>query len=370
MRIVLCLLLLAGCLRSPEVEEYPAHTETDPYHRSLVTPHGSYAVRTEPVRFEAAGVTVHGTLLVPDVLFPAPAVLLLADGGMDRNWESPRVRGRNGSGRLLADALARRGVAVLRYDQRGTGETATDGALSWSDLLAEQRAALSVLAEHPDVAGDQVFVLGHGQGGLHALRLGSEESVAGIGLLATSGHPMRDVLVGRLRDSGFEAEALDPFARALDAIVAGEAVVPEDVTVEPALQGLLHRLQDPASLAYHRELLAFDPTAAVGSVHGPVLVVAPGKDLQVAVGEATRLEEAARAAGLVARRIDVPDADHALKTEERPLGELDGMVALSYNSPQRTLNPEVVAAVVGWLRGHTATIPVDAFEAVEQTAAR
>ena len=78
---------------------------------------------SEDVRF--AGIqTIYGTITRPNEDGKFPAVMLIAGSGpTDRNWESPHLPGSNGSARLLAEALAEKGIVTLRYDKLGTGET-------------------------------------------------------------------------------------------------------------------------------------------------------------------------------------------------------------------------------------------------------
>src|SRR6478672_1653499 len=71
--------------------------------------------------------TMYGTLVRPAGSGPFPAVVLVAGSGpTDRDWNSPLLPGTNGSGRLLAEALADAGYASLRYDKRVVGPHARE----------------------------------------------------------------------------------------------------------------------------------------------------------------------------------------------------------------------------------------------------
>lgn len=81
-------------------------------------------MRSTDVSWSLGPTTVHGTGLMPDGADPCPGVVLVAGSGpTDRDWNSPLVPGSNGSARLLAGALARSGIASLRYDKRASGPT-------------------------------------------------------------------------------------------------------------------------------------------------------------------------------------------------------------------------------------------------------
>ena len=156
----------------------------------------------EEVSFEAAGVTVRGTLTRPPTAGPWPGLVLVAGSGpTDRDWNSPMVPGENGSGRLLAHAMAQRGVAVVRYDKRASGETPMAGDLHWNDYLEEIRGALTVLRETEGVAAEYLFVAGHSEGGFHVLRLLDDplpQGLRGAMLLATPGRRYIDLIASQL----------------------------------------------------------------------------------------------------------------------------------------------------------------------------
>jgi pimeloyl-ACP methyl ester carboxylesterase len=317
-------------------------------------------VATE-LTWDAAGATVHGTLTLPDGEGPFPGVLLIAGSGpSDRDWQGPLLPGDNGSGRLLAHQLGTEGVAVLRYDKRGTGATALPDTLSWSDYTAEQQAALAVLRDHERVG--RVYVAGHSEGGAHALRLAAVEdaSLAGVILLATSGRPLRDLVVSqvgdRLGEAGVPAAQqrmwLGQLDAAFDDLAADRPIATEHRPTEPGLANLVAMFEDPRGAAFTRELLTWDPTVAFGGFDMPVLIVSGAKDIQVSpTTDAASLERAARQAGRTVTRVDLPDADHVLKLEPRPRARLDARVGLSYNAEGRTLAPGLVPALVQFIRG-------------------
>src|SRR5579872_6600334 len=86
----------------------------------------SYGENSE-VSWPIGETTVYGTLVRPSGPEPFPAVVMVAGSGpTDRDWNSPLLTGTNGSARLLAEALARAGIASLRYDKRVSGPHARE----------------------------------------------------------------------------------------------------------------------------------------------------------------------------------------------------------------------------------------------------
>ncbi len=124
---------------------------------------------TEQVKItsQPGNVQLAGTLSIPDGAGPFPAVLLLSD--MGRHDRDARV----GKYRFFGDmsqALARQGIAVLRLDDRGVGQSGGDASLATSaDLLRDAQAALTYLRVRPSIDPARTGLIGHGEGGNIAL---------------------------------------------------------------------------------------------------------------------------------------------------------------------------------------------------------
>src|SRR5437764_292302 len=117
--------------------------------------------------------TVYGTLVSPSGTGPFPAVVMVAGSGpTDRDWNSPLLPGSNGSARLLAEALARAGIASLRYDKRASGPHAREnvplliGKMSMQSHVDELAGAVRTLASHKYVHSGRIFALANSEGTL------------------------------------------------------------------------------------------------------------------------------------------------------------------------------------------------------------
>ncbi len=309
------------------------------------------------VEFPAAGMTIKGTITRPAGKGPFPAVAIAAGSGpTDRNWESPMLPGDNGSGELLAEALAGRGIVVLRYDKRGTGKTGMPtAAVTWSDYIAELSQAAKLLSEQDYVS--DIYIAGHSEGGAHALRVAENPPVpiAGVILLSTAGRSLREIVLwqigNQLKMSGLNPAAADAemaaLTGALDKIAAGEPVIPNKVGQLPGIHQFVAALQAPASVGFARKLLVYDPASSFAKFDAPVLVLSGTADIQVDPElDAKPLHEAAVAAGRDAKLQLVPMADHVLKHEATPREQLTPEVGLRYNEPGRKLADGVVDAIV------------------------
>ncbi len=331
--------------------------------RSPVTLEPTYDLVAEEVTFEAAGTSVHGTLTRPAGSGSFPALLLIAGSGpTDRNWNSRLLPGKNGSGQLLAEALGRRGVVVLRYDKRGTGETEFPGELSWDDYLAEQRAGLALLASRASVDQSLIYPAGHSEGGIHAVRLAEDPGtpLAGLILLATPGRTMMDTVIEQIRaqirlggaTAEKEEQLINGLRTVLEHCAAGEEM---DLSLLGGDLGLLSvaiAFQQKEAQAFIREILIFDPAAALAASGLPALILNGDRDMQVKPHpDADLLLEAALKAGLPVVRKDIPEADHVFKVERTAPEELGPQLAVNYNAKDRELNPLLVETIAGWLQG-------------------
>lgn len=349
---VLLLTLIAGCSNTqPTADPTPQETIMAP----------TTDVASEDVQFEAAGMTVFGTLTRPTAPGRYPGVAIAAGSGpTDRDWRNPIIPGPNGSASLLADALARAGVVVLRYDKRGTGQTGMPpAAIKWGDYAAELSAAVRVLADSEHVDPSAVYVAGHSEGGAHALRVAANSVVpiAGLILLSTSGRTLRDIVLWQI--SNQISGALDPAAAkleidaltlALDDIAAGKPRDARTVGTLPGVQQFVMALQNPQSVGFARGLLTFDPLAAFASFEGPVLVLNGDRDVQVDPElDARPLAAASEAAGHETTLVIVATADHVLKVEDTPKDQLTAAIGAPYNDAGRVLAPEVPAAIAAFV---------------------
>lgn len=324
------------------------------------------------VTFAAGERQVPGTIVAPTAPGPWPAVVLLAGSGpTDRDWNSPLLPAKGGSGKLLAEALARRGAVVLRFDKAGTGQNAGPPAASFTlDTYRDEGvAAVAFVRARGDVRADRVFVAGHSEGGIHATRvaLAAGADLAGVIYLAATGRTMAKVMLtqleGNLRnplaglsDAQVAAE-LASLRAAFDAFLASRPVDPRDASAIPQLQQLVAGLVEPSTAALMRGLLGFDTAAEAGKLTVPVLVVNGGKDIQVDPDlDARHLDGALRAAARDTTLVIAPDADHVLKHEPKTLAEIraDLLAAQNrYNAEDRALDPALVGGIVAWLAART-----------------
>lgn len=170
-----------------DVEKAASATQRHhPQEQTIET--GPNPYRTEEVSFDggAVGVRLAGTLTLPTGKGSFPAVILIAgSGALNRDEE---VAGHKVF-LVLSDALARAGMAVLRYDKRGIADsTGNYGEATTEDFTADAEAALKWLSHQPTIDSKRIGLLGHSEGGLIAPAIAARNpDIAFIVLMAAPG---------------------------------------------------------------------------------------------------------------------------------------------------------------------------------------
>lgn len=226
-----------------------------------------------------AGHTLAGTLTLPRSASrtkPVSAIVTVTGSGAqdrDENIGLPGFR----PFRQIADSLARRGIAVLRMDDRGTG--ASGGTFKGStsaDFAEDVRAGLAYLRTRSEIRADRLGVLGHSEGAIIAPMVAEKEpTLRVIVLLAGIAEPGRIALHFQLKNLIEHDTKLTPEQR--DARIAD---IPKRIDAMMAA--------DP----WMKFFLTYDPASTMRKVKTPVLILTGSRDQQ-AVPEQVALMEAA-----------------------------------------------------------------------------
>ncbi len=282
--------------------------------------------RAEDVTFDSQGRALAGTLTVPAGDGPHPAILLISgSGAQDRDGVNPSLAGYRPF-RWLADHLTREGIAVLRFDERGTGASEGDHAAATSaDFALDNEAALDHLRNRADVDAAQVGLLGHSEGGLIAAMIAARDpDVAFVVSMAGPALPYSDVVVKQteriLQATGASdavvaasvarqrtlvelavAEAWDEMDALLVEIMLEQLeALPEDQRAGLGDLEAFARAQAATQLdsfrnPWMRFFLTYDPAQDWAQVTVPVLALYGGLDAQVDVAQNQPVMEAALA---------------------------------------------------------------------------
>jgi alpha-beta hydrolase superfamily lysophospholipase len=258
-----------------------------------------------PLELPTAWGQLSGTLAWPDGSAPCTAVVLIAGSGpTDRDGNNPLLQIRIDNLKRVAQSLAARGVASLRYDKRGVGGSAFPG-LSEEALRFEHLVDDAVLLAHR-LAGESrvrhVVLAGHSEGALIALLAAPAAQAHAVVSLAGAG-ARASTLMRRQIEGHLPAELARAAFGTLDALEAQQPVpdVPDDLV-------LLFR---PSVQPYLMSWFRHDPAEVLAALDLPVLLVHGARDAQVAPEHAGVLQAARPQARL---RI-VEGMDHLLAVQ-------------------------------------------------------
>lgn len=287
--------------------------------------------RAEEVRVRTPGGHVlAGTLTLPaGAAGGVPAVVLVTGSGpQDRDAASAAVPGYRPF-RQVADTLSRRGIAVLRLDDRGVGGSGGVGPdVTTADFADDVRAAVAYLRARGEVDPARVGLVGHSEGGVVAPMVAAgDPGIRAVALLAAPSRPGREISMAQNRTLVESIPELTAAQR--DSVLAG---------VPAKLDSLA------ADNAWLRFWLAHDPAPVARRLRSPVLVLQGATDRQVPASQAAELAAAVRAGGNrdVTARI-FPDVNHLLVRD--PDGDFNRYAAL----PSKEVAPEVLGTLADWL---------------------
>lgn len=193
----------------------------------------------------------------------------------------------------LSQAVVGSGMAVLRYDRRGTDRARppADQPLAFGDFVADAQAGVEFLAQRREVAGAPLALIGYDDGGLVALRVAAQDPrVKAVVLISTPGRPLVDYLADDFVASDPEnGPALASALRAAVTQVVGGRVPPES-SLPPSLRDLFP--SDPSRAGYLREIFTLNPANEARAVRAPVLFVRGGRDTAITDADVAALRGA------------------------------------------------------------------------------
>jgi pimeloyl-ACP methyl ester carboxylesterase len=331
-------------------------------------PKAPFPYRNEDLTFsnKTAGFDLAGTLTLPAGKGPFPAVVLVSGSGPeDRNetmlGHQPFL--------VLADYLTRRGFAVLRYDDRGVGQSkGTFKGATTADFATDAQAALAYLRTRPDIRPRQVALVGHSEGGLigwlAAAQPGGPDllvSLAGPGVPGDAillrqqadlarAHGADSASIGRnfrLHRALFAELRRQPATMPADQLaaklIASEQQQQRGMGTEQARQALARAYTEP----WMRAFLSLDPATYLAKIKCPVLALNGANDLQVAADQNLPvIERGLRAAHNPDVTIQtLPQLNHFFQT--------DPAATSRYASIEETFAPSALQIVGDWLSART-----------------
>jgi dienelactone hydrolase len=233
--------------------------------------------------------TLPGTLSLPRGRQRVPAVVLVHGSGPNDRDETI---GPNRPFQDLAQGLASRGIAVLRYEKRTKAYGPQLAKLTRftvrEETVEDAVAAVALLRSRAEIDPSRVVVLGHSLGGTLAPRIAKDEpGIAALVIMAGAARPIYDLLIEQLEyiaalDGPPDAKALEEIAK-----VKSEAARARIAKADDNGPAILH-----APPAYWADLNAYDAAATAGSLTLPMLILQGGRDYQVTAKDLDRFKVA------------------------------------------------------------------------------
>ncbi len=234
---------------------------------------------------DAGGWPLPATLLLPRGAGPCPALVLVhgsGPGDRDSSFGPNRIF------RDLAEGLASRGIAVLRYEKRtrehAARTTSNPDFTPREEVIDDALAAVALLRRDARVDASRVFVAGHSFGGMLAPQIAAADpAIAGLVVLAGAVRPLEDSIVSQAQylarlDGSVSAterrqlQDLERLARRVRALRS-----PSDPPIDQPPFG--------APAGYLLALRGYDPPALAARLPQPILVLQGERDYQVTMAD-------------------------------------------------------------------------------------
>jgi pimeloyl-ACP methyl ester carboxylesterase len=297
-----------------------------------------------------------GTLTLPSGSGPFPAALLVSGSGQQDRDET--LMGHKPF-LVLADYLTRRGIAVLRVDDRGVGGSTGDVLHATSaDFAGDAEAALAFLKSRPEIAPARIGIVGHSEGGMiGAMAAAKSPLVAWLVTMAGPGVRGHELILAQQRliwaAAGETAPQLDKREKVGRAVIAALIEAPTEVDARDRARAILTEAgyadavgdQAIAMMAsdWYRYLLRYDPAPALRQLRIPVLAVNGSLDLQVPAKENLPAIRAALKNNRDATIVELPGLNHLFQPATTgAVGE--------YRDIETTIAPAALDTMTEWIR--------------------
>ena len=321
-----------------------------------------YPYREEEVSYgnKQAGITLAGTLTLPQGGGPFPAALLITGSGTQDRDES--IMGHRPF-LVLADHLTRKGVAVLRVDDRGAGKSGGNPATATTaDFATDVEAGIAYLNTRAEVDKKNIGLIGHSEGGVIAPMVAARNpDVAFVVLMAGSGVRGDEVIVAQTVAINKAGGASDEVVRKAESeereVLSIVTSDPDNVSVEKKLRERMAGTVPENRMAmeikvltspWYRYFLAYDPAPALAKVKCPVLAINGTKDLQIPpyVNMPAIRKALERGGNKDFETRELPGLNHLFQTAKT------GLIS-EYGQIEETIAPFALEVISSWVSKHT-----------------
>ncbi|MEN8156205.1 MAG: alpha/beta fold hydrolase, partial [Bacteroidota bacterium] len=336
-------------------------------------PKPPFPYREEEVSFEnrEAGFFLSGTLTIPPGEGPFPAVVLITGSGSQNRDEE--IFGHKPF-RLIADQLTRKGIAVLRYDDRGFASSGGVAAGATSeDFAGDARSAIEYISGRPETNPSKTGIIGHSEGGMIAFMLASEYddigfviSLAGPGvdgktiLLDQSEYMGRlmgaeeavlkenRVIMDKVYEVMISTESYEAWGEEVLEFISAHYAAKGDLQlsegeIEQVGKNLLGSIPE-SSYNWLRYFVMFDPSEYLVNIKCPVLALNGEKDCQVLANKNINAirDHLMRSGNMRVVAVVLPGLNHLFQN-------CDTGLPAEYGQIEETFNPKALNIMMDWI---------------------
>lgn len=301
----------------------------------------------EEIVVSAAGITLAGTLCRPTEEGRYPTFLWIQGSGpIDRDDNMPGQELNNS--KAIAHCLVEHGIASLRCDKRGVGESGGDYySAGHSDLVEDSLACLKALSGLACCDEQQLYVMGHSMGSIMAPQLAAlYPSLAGIVMIAPYIGDGETLLMDQARQlqamlpqaKGFKGSLIRAYCKIFDPVRGQEKVIRR---IKGSTRDVQRIGLQKQPMRWFREFLALDTQRIYRESQCPALLLAGSKDFQCPVEDVPEIEK--HYAGPL-QSVVIEDLSHLLRKE-------DGEPSIFTYAEQakQDIDPRVLEQILSWM---------------------
>jgi len=289
----------------------------------------------EPIVLKTSTCEIKGTLTLPAQKQDIPVVLIISGSGpTDRNCNQQTLK--TNAYKYLADTLQKLGIASVRFDKRGIGESTEKDFkeinLRFDTYVEDVKAWVELLSNDKRFSG--IIVAGHSEGSLLGLVASKNNpKVKGFISIAGAGRAADDILKEQLASQ--PQVVRDIVFPMIDTLKKGDTIPNVPIT--------LYSLFRPSVQPYMISWLKYNPQEEIKQISIPILIIQGSTDIQISETDAELLAKANPSA----KKIIIKNMNHVLKdcdTKEKQVQ------LVTYNKPELPLNKEFVKEMVDFIK--------------------
>ena len=297
-----------------------------------------FSAQAKDVSIKSKDCTLKGTLEVPKTSKPIDVVLIISGSGpTDRNGNSTQLPGKNNSLKMLADLFYENGIASLRYDKRGIGESES-GKVDESKLKFDMYVDDAVNWIHylkKDKRFSRIIVAGHSEGSLIGMIAARKAKADMFISLCGAGERASSLIKKQLSKRNLPYSMLTECFNIIESLNKGKTVK----NINPQLSVLFRPSVQPYLISWFK----YDPANEISKLKMPILIIEGTTDIQVDIKDAKHLAEANKNSKLMI----VKNMNHILK--DVPTKNLSRNF-LSYSNPKLKLSKQFCTDILAFIK--------------------